>query len=197
MLALHTCSKAVDTLSKSGKRFSCDFTIVIKEWETTSFCHYVPSNHILCGNYGNTLITQKTCHASNIMSVLDPIRITLLHALKFTAGTLMAMITRMPCCGIGSIVQHMQRSCSSSSNRDGVLLQPQGYEQRSFIESISGEESPSTSDCITLHDRYDLDSYAFHAVLSGETNERQRPLNSCVFRAMSSETDTTLHLMPH
>jgi len=37
-LALHTGSKSADILSKSGKLCSCNFTIVIKEQETTSFC---------------------------------------------------------------------------------------------------------------------------------------------------------------
>ncbi len=168
-LALHTCDKAVNALSKSGKRLTCDFPIVIKEWETTSFCHYVPSNHFLCGNYGNMLIMSRTCHAS--------------------------------------IIQIMPRSCSLSPS-DRKLLKLQGYEQQSFVESIGGEESPSASDCITLHDRYGLDLYVFHAVLSGETNERQCTLDSCIFHAMlSGEPNgcqrlfllphSTLHLTPH
>jgi len=156
MLALHTHSKSVNTLSKSGKQLSCDFTIVIKEWETTSFHHYVPSNHFLCGS--------------------------------------------------GSIVQHMPRSCSLSSDRDrmlgsdrnSMLLQPQGYGQQSFVKSIGGEEAPSASDCINV----------FHAVLSGETNEHRCMLDSCVSHVVSSrETNEcqcmfllpcpTLHMMTH
>ncbi len=208
MLALHTDFKSVDALSKSGKLSSCDFTIVIKEWETTSFRHYVLSDHSLCGNYGNMLITSKTCRASNVISILGPIRIMLSHTLKLTAGTPTAIISDPSHCRINSIVQTMPQSCSSSSDRDGMLLRLQGYELQSFIKSIGGEESPSASDCITLHDRYGVNSYVFHAFSSEETNECQRPLKSCVFHAVSSgETDehqrllllprTTLHSMPH
>jgi len=68
-LALRTCFKSVNTLSKSGKQLSCNFAIVIKEWETTSFCHYVLSNHFLCGNYGNMPIMSRTCCASIIQNV--------------------------------------------------------------------------------------------------------------------------------
>ncbi len=206
-------------------------------YQVASGGHYVPSNHFLCGNYGIMLIMSRICRASGIMSVLNPIHITLSHALKFTAGALMAMIPSLPHCGIGSIVWNMPRSCSSSSNRDGMLLRLQGYEQWSFVESIDGEETPATGDCITVPTRYGdcimvptrygfdgeessaasdritlhqygLNSYVFHAVLSGETNECQRPLDSCIFHAVPPwETDehqspfplpcTTLHLMPH
>jgi len=69
-----------------------------------SFRHYVPSDHFLRGNYGNTLIMPKTHHASDVMSALDPIRIMLSHALKFTAGTPMAIIPGQSHCGVGSIV---------------------------------------------------------------------------------------------
>jgi len=92
-----------------------------------SFCHYVPSDHFLCGNYGNMLIMSKTRHASDIMSILDPICIMLSHALKFTAGTPMKIITGLSNCGIGSIVQNMPRSCSLSSDKDGMLLKLQVY----------------------------------------------------------------------
>ena len=87
------------------------------------------------------LIMFKTCRASDVISTLDLVRITLLHALKSTAETPMA------------------RLCSSHFDEDRKLLRLQGYEQRSFIESIGGEESPSANDCITLHDQYDLDLY--------------------------------------
>jgi len=133
----------------------------------------------------------------------------LLHALKFMARTPVAIIC--------SIVRNMPRSCSLSSNRDGMLLQPQGYGQRSFVKSIGGEESPATGDCIavptqydfnrdessttsdyiTLHDRYGLDSYVFCAVSSGVTNEHRRLLASCIFHAMLSGEIDTLHSMPH
>jgi len=94
----------------------------------------VLSDHFLCGNYGNMLIMSKTCHASVMMSVLDLTHIML-------------------SCGISSIVQNMSRWYSLSPNK-------QGYGQQSFVKSIGGEESPSASDCIALHDQYDLASCA-------------------------------------
>jgi len=115
-----------------------------------SSCHYVLSNHFLCGNYSITLVTSKICCASSVISTLDPVCITPSHALKFTTETSMALISDLPHCGIDSIVRNMPRSCSSSSDKDGMLLTPQGYRQRSFIESIGGEESPATGDCITV-----------------------------------------------
>ncbi len=104
MLTLHTGSKSVDTLSKSRKLHLCDFTIVIKERETTSFHHYVPSDHFLCSNNGNMLVMSKTCCASEVMSVLNQIPRPLSHTSKLTAGTPMAMIPGLSHYGIGSIV---------------------------------------------------------------------------------------------
>jgi len=144
----------------------------------------VPSNHFLCGNYSNTLITLKTRHAFDAMNTLSLICIMLLD---------------LPHRGIGSIVRNIPRSCSSSADRGRKLLRLQGYEQRSFVESIGGEESPSPGDGITLHDRYGLDSHVFHAILSGETNERRRTLDSCIFPAvLSREPDECprLSLLP-
>ncbi len=154
---------------KSGKRLSCDFAIVIKEWETTSSHHYVPRNHFLCGNYGNMLITLKTRHVYDLM-----------NAPKFTAGTPMAIIC--------STVQNVPRSYSSNSDRDGKLLRLQGYDQRSFVKSIGGEESPSTSDCITLHDQYgpdlscqerpmNVDVHSIHAFFIPSPQERLMNVN--------------------
>jgi len=74
----------------------------------------------------------------------------LLHALKLTAGTPMTMIPGLSHYGISSIVQNMPRLCSSSSNKDGMLLKLQVHGQQSFIKSISGEESPAASDCTML-----------------------------------------------
>ena len=165
-LALYTCSKAVDALSKSGKRLSCDFAIVIKEWETMSSCYYVPSNHFLCGNYGNTLITSTTRRASDLMNALNPLRIALVHALKFTAGTPMAIIPGLSHHGTDSSARNMPRSYLFSSDKDGMLLKLQVHGQQSFVESIGGEESPATS----------FNRCRFSAILSGETNGRQRPL---------------------
>ncbi len=45
-LTSHIGSKSVDILSKSGKLCSCNFAIVINEWENPTFLHhYVPSDH--------------------------------------------------------------------------------------------------------------------------------------------------------
>jgi len=57
-----------------------------------------------------------------------------------------------------------------------MLLKLQVYGQQSFIESIGGEESPATSDCITLLAWYGFNSCDFCAVSSGETNGHQHPL---------------------
>ena len=103
----------------------------------------MPSDHSLCGNYGNMLVMLKTHHVSELMDISNLIHIMLLHVSKPTAGTPTPMIP-------GSIVQNMPRLCPSSSNKDGMLLKLQVYGQRLYIESIGGEESPATSDCIAL-----------------------------------------------
>ncbi len=88
----------------------------------------------------------------------------------------MAMIPGLSHYGIGSIVQNMPRSCSSSSNKDGMLLKWQVHGQRSFIESIGGEESHATSVCAMSPTQYGFDQCQFSAILSGETNGHQSPL---------------------
>jgi len=67
-----------------------------------------------------------------------------------------------------------------------AMLQVHG--QQSFIESIGGEESPSTSDCIVLLAQYGLDSCGFCAVSSGATNGHQHLLHLHA---------TTMHSMQH
>jgi len=63
-LASHTGSKSVDILSKSGKLCSCNFAIVIKEWENPNFLHhYALSVHSNTPGYAR-LSFKSTHHAS-------------------------------------------------------------------------------------------------------------------------------------
>jgi len=139
-------------------------------------------------NYSNMQVMLKTHHVSELMDIFNPICITLSQPSMSKDGTPKSTIPDLSQCGISSIVQNMPRSSSLSSDKDGILLKSLVQGQHSFAESIGGEESPSTSNCIALLARYGFNSYGFCAVLSGETNGPQCPLLlHC----------TTLHSMPH
>jgi len=85
------------------------------------------------------LIMSKTCHAPKLMSMLDQIPLTLLHTLKLKAEGLLTtpMVT---------ILDH------DGCNKNGTFPELQVYGQQLSVESIGGEETPSASDCIVLHD---------------------------------------------
>jgi len=94
---------------------------------------------LFCGSYSNMLIMSKTCHAPKLMSMLDQIPLTLLHTLKLKAEGLLTtpMVT---------ILDH------DGCNKNGTFPELQVYGQQLSVESIGGEETPSASDCIVLHD---------------------------------------------
>ncbi len=57
----HNGSKSVDILSKSGKLRSCNFVIVIKEWENPTFLHHhVPSVHSVTPSYARSCSSTRS-----------------------------------------------------------------------------------------------------------------------------------------
>jgi len=66
VLVLHIGSKTTHILSKSGKLCSCNFTIVIKEWEMTFFHHYVSSECSDTPSYARLHFKSTQCALSNV-----------------------------------------------------------------------------------------------------------------------------------